>query len=78
MTKEQLEKIIAKIESDCKEMKYAAYRQFVNENAKYKIGDVITDGVRTIRVDNIGYSVYCNNIDILYTGIALTKKRTTI
>ena len=73
MTKKELETRIAEIEQEAKDKKTLAYLKYVSDNAKYKVGDIITDGVRTIRIEKITYSVYYD-VEIIYWGATLTKK----
>ena len=73
MTRKELDARIAEIEQEAKDKKSIAYRRYVLENAKYKVGDIITDGVRTIRIEKVIYSVYYD-IEIIYWGATLTKK----
>jgi hypothetical protein len=73
MTKQELDERIKAIEHDADNAKHLAYRQYVAENAKYKIGDIVTDGMDTIRVEQVSFTVYLE-ISIFYYGVALTKK----
>lgn len=73
MTKQELDARIDAIERKAYNEKQSAYRQYVAENAKYKIGDIVTDGTDTIRVEQVSFSVY-REISIFYFGVALTKK----
>ena len=73
MTKQELNAKIKAIELEADRQKHLAYKQYVAENAKYKIGDVVRDATDTIRVEQVSFSIY-RDISIYYRGVALTKK----
>ena len=73
MTKQELNAKIKAIVSEADRQKHLAYKQYVAENAKYKIGDVVRDATDTIRVEQVSFSVY-RDISIFYWGVLLTKK----
>ena len=73
MTKQELNAKIKAIELEADRQKHLAYKQYVAENAKYKIGDVVRDATDTIRVEQVSFSVY-RDISIFYWGVLLTKK----
>lgn len=73
MTKQELNAKVKAIELEADRQKHLAYKQYVAENAKYKIGDVVRDATDTIRVERVGFSVY-RDIYIFYWGVLLTKK----
>lgn len=73
MTREELEKKILAIRAEAERQKDLAYKQYVADNAKYKVGDIVSDLVDTIRIESIHYSVY-RDISIFYWGVLLTKK----
>lgn len=74
MTKQELDAKIKAIEREADNEKHLAYKQYISENAKYKIGDIISDGTDTIRVEQVAFDVYRWDISIFYYGVALTKK----
>lgn len=74
MTKELLYKEIARINEVAERRKKALYVEYVRTNAKYKIGDIICDGVDSIKITRIGYFLNKGNIEIFYFGILLTKQ----
>lgn len=74
MTTEELKEKIAHIERVSALQKKAVYREFVESNAKHKIGDIIGDATDIIRVESISYSEYHGEISIFYYGPLLTKK----
>ena len=76
MTKDELKAKIAEIERMAELQKEQAYFEYVRTNAKYKIGDVVSDSTDTIRVEEIKFSVtrQFNEVSIWYWGPMLTKK----
>jgi len=74
MTKELLYKEIANIDEWAKRRKEALYTEYVRTNAKYKIGDIICDGLDSIKITRVGYALEQGNIEIFYFGILLTKQ----
>lgn len=74
MTKELLYKEIANINEVAERRKKALYVEYVQTNAKYKIGDIICDGVDSIKITRVGYALEYGNIEIFYFGIFLTKQ----
>lgn len=73
MTKQELNAKIKAIELESDRQKHLAYKQYVAENAKYKIGDVVRDATDTIRIEQVSFSLY-RDISIFYWGVLLTKK----
>lgn len=73
MTKQELNAKIKAIELEADRQKNLAYKQYVAENAKYKVGDVVRDATDAIRVEQVRFSVY-RNLSIYYWGVLLTKK----
>lgn len=74
MTHKEMEQKVAHIERVAGLQKKAVYREFVESNAKYKIGDIVGDNSDTIRVEAISYSSFHGDISIYYYGPLLTKK----
>lgn len=74
MTKEFLYKQIAYIDKIAQTKKDALYKEYVKTNAQYRIGDIIFDGVDSIKITRIGYVMEQGNIEIFYFGILLTKQ----
>ena len=74
MTKQELNAKIKAIELEANRQKHLAYKQFATENAKYKVGDVVSDSQDTILVESINFDVFNGNICIFYWGPRLTKK----
>lgn len=61
MTPEIYKKRIDEIEADSKLKKRAVLKEFVDANNPYKLGDVITDTVGSIKIESINYS---HNLDL--------------
>lgn len=72
MTKQELDAKIDAITREAEKKKRLVYKQYVAENAKYKVGDVVRDATDTIRVEEVRFSVY--RLSIFYWGVLLTKK----
>lgn len=74
MTQEELKEKIAAIDRTAATQKKAAYFEYVKDNAKYKIGDVVSDETDTIRVEKIAFNINGpGEVSIYYWGPALTK-----
>ena len=73
MTKEELKQKIGLIEHDADLKKRAVYREYVKDNAKAKVGDIVSDTACIIRVEKICYSLYGGGLSIFYQGPQLTK-----
>lgn len=74
MTKEELKQKIAEIDRAAELQKKAVYKAFAEQNATYKVGDIVGDATDTIRVESISYSVFHGDVSIFYYGPMLTKK----
>ena len=74
MTQEELKQRLADVERAAEAQRLELYRQYVKENAKYKVGQIIGDGGGTIRIEKVSFSRIGNPISIFYTGPLLTKK----
>lgn len=74
MTKQELDAKIDAITREAEEKKRLAYKQYVAENAKYKVGDVVRDATDAIRVERVRFTVVYRDISIFYWGVLLTKK----
>jgi hypothetical protein len=66
-------------EANCKYKKAEAdaYNDYINRNALAKVGDVVTDGRKPIRVAAIQYdrTYDNNNVTIIYYGNRVTKDK---
>ena len=65
---------IAEIERKCDENKRFVYDLYAQTAAKFKHGDIISDGFTRILVDWVSYSLMAD--DIVYYGPVLTTKGT--
>ena len=74
MTKEELKEKIAAIDRLADTAKKAACLEYVQTNAKYKIGDIVGDSADTIRIESIKFTGLRGDILIYYYGPVLTKK----
>lgn len=73
MTKEEYDKQLVLIF----EQKKALAKKFAFANNPYKIGDIVTDRIGSIKIDKILYSIKTSSSDYpscIYEGIELTKK----
>lgn len=74
MTKDELKAKIAEIDRMAELQKKQAFFEYVRTNAKYKIGDVVSDSTDTIRVEKIAFNINGpGEVSIYYWGPALTK-----
>ena len=71
MTKEELDAKIAEIQRRSYKEIGLARKQYLEENAKYKVGNIITDGAKTIIIEQIALS---STYTIIYYGVVLTKE----
>lgn len=74
MTQEELKHRLAEVERAAEAQKLELYREYVKENAKYKVGQIIGDDGGTIRIEKVSFSRLGNPVSIFYTGPLLTKK----
>lgn len=75
MTQEELKERLAMIDRQSALQKKAAYFEYVKDNAKYKIGDVVSDETDTIRIERIDFNIFgVGTVSIYYWGVILTKK----
>jgi len=75
MDKVELKKLLAVAKNEYEKAKIELYRKYVADNAKYRAGDIITNGSKTILVKNV---FYCENSFALslisYKGYVLTRQ----
>jgi len=74
MTHDELVERLARIDNVAAEQKKQACFEYVRDNAKFRIGDLISDSTDTIKIERLAYRGYCGNIEICYFGPLLTKK----
>lgn len=76
MTEEQLKTALAEIEHAYKVEKNRVIIKFCNANNPYKVGDVFTDYIGSIKIEKIGYSTSLGKNCCTYTGVVLKKDGT--
>lgn len=74
MTKDELKKNLKDAEDIYAIAKRKIYREYAFSNNHYKIGDIISDHIRTIRIEKINYSIRWEESECVYVGILLDKK----
>lgn len=74
MTYDELMTKIVRIERVAQAQKESAYFEYVCANARFQIGDIISDSVDTIEIKIRSYRDHNGKIEILYGGPLLTKK----
>lgn len=74
MTKDELKKKLAAVDEEATRKKRDVYAAYVGENAKYKAGDIITDGEDTIKVERISMNVYGELQVYIYYGGPKVKR----
>jgi hypothetical protein len=72
MTIEQLNKNLETLELQYEEQKRTLIKEYCLANNPYKVGDVFTDHLGSILIDNI--KVYIYDKCCIYYGVELTKK----
>lgn len=77
MTKEEYQLKYKEITQQEDERKKSLAKDYANSNNPYKIGDIITDHVGSIKIEEIKYSLY-TSFDTLpccvFIGTEITKK----
>lgn len=76
MKKEELDILLKKADEDCINQKNQLIRFFCDANNPYKIGDIFTDKLGSIRIDKIGYYTSFGKHQCTYTGVTLKKDGT--
>lgn len=78
MKKEELEIELKKLELDYENRKRQLLKEFCDKNNPYKIGDIFTDHIGSIKIERIKYSLslYRGNPCCVYCGIELKKDLT--
>ena len=67
---------MAKAEADYTKEKNHIIKAFCDANNPYKIGDVFTDHIGSIRINKIGYTESLGGVCCLYAGVILKKDGT--
>ena len=75
MTDQVFKNMMAKAKADYTKEKNQIIKSFCDANNPYKIGDVFTDHIGSIRVQKIGYNRY-GSVGCVYNGIILRKDGT--
>ena len=73
MNKQELDDTIKNLEIQYEKTKKQLYQQYAKYNAKFRIGDIIRNNVRIIKVTKIEYDVW--NEQIKYYGICYKKEK---
>ena len=73
MNKEEYHRRKAGIEKKCRDKINALNREYVMANKKYNVGDIISSGSTTIKVDNITVSFMSIFPLAVYHGLQLKK-----
>lgn len=75
MTKEEYDKRIREAEDEYEKKKRNIVVEFALSNNPYKVGDILKDGAKIIRVEKIKVSRFtCDYPYCIYDGVLLTKK----
>ena len=73
MTLEEMQKGINELHNIYQREKKALYKKYALSNNPYKIGDIITDHIGTLRIVEIGVYVSEEKPQCMYHGIQLNK-----
>jgi hypothetical protein len=57
MTKEEFDKAKISLEQEMKRRKSQLIKEFAFSNNPYKLGDIVTDGNKKIKIEEIGYGM---------------------
>ena len=73
MTKEEYLQGIKEIESKMDLLKTDLMKEYVKSNNPYKKGDIVTDGIGSLRIESMGFSWGYVSPCAVYRGIELKK-----
>lgn len=73
MTKEDLAKEISELQQQHEKDKYALHKKYAFANNPYKVGDIVTDHYKTVKIERIGIYVGLGETCCKYTGQVLRK-----
>ncbi len=73
MERKEMDARLKIIEADYYNQKKAIYKEYALSNNPYKVGDIITDHYKTIKIEIIGVYVSNGEPSCQYTGIQLNK-----
>lgn len=76
MTELELSLKINEIRTECDKAIQVAIINFCKENNPYKIGDVFTDHIGSVKIDKIGYFISERDPCCIYYGLELKKDGT--
>jgi hypothetical protein len=76
MTKEEYKSKVIEINNDCELKLKSLAKEYALSNNPYKIGDVVADNSKTIKIEKIQFTLggLQSTPECVYTGIELTKK----
>lgn len=72
MTKEQLKENLRQADKNYEAAKYALYKECALSNNPHKIGDTITDHMKTLVIEKIKVHVSFGEPECVYEGTVLT------
>jgi hypothetical protein len=70
----EYEKRLDELQADFDRKKSALIREIALKNNPYKVGDVVTDHMGSIRIESIGVSMLSGRPSCFYNGVILTKQ----
>lgn len=74
MTKEEYRKKLDDLQNEFEQKKISVYKEFAISNNPYKVGDILRDHLRIIKVEQIKVSVLESTPQCVYYGKQLTQK----
>lgn len=75
MNIEEYKKIENEINEECQIKLHNLRLDFVEQNRKYNIGDFVFNVTGIIKVDYIGYEMFREGIEIVYSGYRYKKNK---
>lgn len=73
MDKQRLLIELVAIEKEYESAKKCIIRQYCNTNNPYKVGDIFTDHIGSVKIESIGYYYHKNEPCCIYIGPELKK-----
>ena len=73
MTELDYKKELNEIEENYKAAKSVLYKKYAKSQIIYNIGDVVTNGLTTIKIEKYGTYIGLGKPEIIYTGVELRK-----
>jgi hypothetical protein len=77
MTKEEYNTKLKKFKKDFEDAKLQVAKEYAKSNNPYKIGDVVTDHMGSIKIEKIGFWITAEFPECMYSGIELKKDGTS-